>query len=241
MSALTEEEWLTGGDPFKMLARLHKEGSDRKLRLFACACVRQVWSALVDEISQRAVEVAERYADGQASREELLAVHAQASEVSALADLRLTASDPGWAATRAATRASDPARDVFRAASGAAFLSSISAAPWLFDPNTGNALGSGDPDCKALARWEQCELLRELFGNPFQPVRFDPAWRTHEGGLVLHMAREIYDDKRFTHLPVLADLLEEAGCGDERLLAHLHQPGKHLRGCWALDRVLGLN
>jgi hypothetical protein len=240
MNDLTEEEWLTGSNPGRMLGRIHPEASDRKLRLFACACVRQVWSALVDEISQRAVEVAERYADGQASHAELLAVHAQASEVSALADLRSTASDPGWAATRAASRASDPARDVFRVASGAAFLSSVSAAPWFFDPNTGLPLGRGDPDCRALARWEQCELMRELFGNPFRPAQFDQAWRTHEGGLVTHLARDIYDEKRFTHLPVLADLLEEAGCGDETLLAHLHQPGNHLRGCWALDRVLGL-
>jgi hypothetical protein len=102
------------------------------------------------------------------------------------------------------------------------------------------AVEKGDPDCRALARLEQCQLLRELFGNPYRPVRFDPAWRAHEGGLVMHLGRDIYVEKRFAHLAVLADLLEEAGCDDEDLLAHLHQPGNHLRGCWALDRVLEL-
>ena len=37
----------------------------------------------------------------------------------------------------------------------------------------------------------------------------------------------------------LADLLEEASCGDAGLLAHFRQPGAHVRGCWVLDAILG--
>jgi len=40
-------------------------------------------------------------------------------------------------------------------------------------------------------------------------------------------------------LPILADALEEAGCDDVDVLAHLRGPGPHARGCWALDLVLG--
>jgi hypothetical protein len=38
---------------------------------------------------------------------------------------------------------------------------------------------------------------------------------------------------------VLADALEDAGCSDAGLLGHLRSPGPHVRGCWALDLVLG--
>jgi hypothetical protein len=40
-------------------------------------------------------------------------------------------------------------------------------------------------------------------------------------------------------LAVLADALEEAGCADGGLLGHLRAPGPHVRGCWALDLILG--
>lgn len=52
-------------------------------------------------------------------------------------------------------------------------------------------------------------------------------------------AKSIYDNHDFAAMPVLADALEEAGCQEEELLRHLRNPGPHVRGCWALDRVLG--
>jgi hypothetical protein len=38
---------------------------------------------------------------------------------------------------------------------------------------------------------------------------------------------------------VLADALEEAGCDERAVLDHCRGPGPHVRGCWALDLVLG--
>jgi hypothetical protein len=38
---------------------------------------------------------------------------------------------------------------------------------------------------------------------------------------------------------VLADALGVAGCTDAHLLAHLRSPGPHVRGCWAVDLLLG--
>jgi hypothetical protein len=43
----------------------------------------------------------------------------------------------------------------------------------------------------------------------------------------------------FDLMPVLGDALEEAGCDTADLLAHFRGPGPHVRGCWALDMVLG--
>ena len=38
---------------------------------------------------------------------------------------------------------------------------------------------------------------------------------------------------------VPAEVLEEAGCDNEEILAHLRGEGPHVRGCWVVDAVLG--
>jgi hypothetical protein len=85
----------------------------------------------------------------------------------------------------------------------------------------------------------QCALLRDIFGNPFRPAAFNPAWRAWRDGTLTHLAQAIYDDRAFDRLPILADALEEAGCADRGLLDHCRGPGPHVRGCWAVDLVLG--
>jgi len=78
--------------------------------------------------------------------------------------------------------------------------------------------------------------LRDIFGNPFRPITVDPAWRT---ATVVALTEAIYADRAFDRLPILADALEEAGCTSAELLSHCRQPGEHVRGCWAVDLVLG--
>jgi hypothetical protein len=53
------------------------------------------------------------------------------------------------------------------------------------------------------------------------------------------LAASIYEQRAFDRLPVLADALEEAGCTDADILGHLRGPGPHVRGCWAVDLILG--
>jgi hypothetical protein len=78
--------------------------------------------------------------------------------------------------------------------------------------------------------------IRDIFGNPFRPVTFDPRWRTSD---VVGLARAIYDDKAFERMPILADALMDAGCEDEQIIAHCRGDGPHVRGCWVVDLVLG--
>jgi hypothetical protein len=99
------------------------------------------------------------------------------------------------------------------------------------------------PDPTEAAR--QCDLIADLFGNPFRPVRLAPAW---VGPWVLSLARAAYDERQLpsgeldlARLSVLADALEEAGCSDGGLLSHLRSPGPHVRGCFAVDLCLGLS
>jgi hypothetical protein len=81
--------------------------------------------------------------------------------------------------------------------------------------------------------------LHDLFGAlPFRPVILEAAWLTWQGGMVPKIAQAIYNDRRFDHLPILADALEEAGCTDADILNHCRQPGEHVRGCWVLDLLL---
>jgi hypothetical protein len=69
-------------------------------------------------------------------------------------------------------------------------------------------------------------------------VTIDPLWLAWNHGTIGSLAKAIYDERRYEESPVLADALEEAGCTDEEVLAHLRGPGDHVRGCWAVDALL---
>ena len=90
-----------------------------ELRLWGCWCVRQVWHLLTDERSRRAVEVAEAFARGEATREQLDAARA-AARAAAWAAAGAAARAAAWAAARAAAWA----------AAGAAAGAAAWAAAW---------------------------------------------------------------------------------------------------------------
>jgi hypothetical protein len=203
---MTEAEWLACTDPRSMLDFLGGRASDRKQRLFACACCRGLWHLLTDERSQRAVEVAERYADGAATGEDLDAAR-EAARTAAGDAARVAA----WAATWAAAWAA-----AWEAARAAARVAALVA------------------------------LLRDIFGNPFRSAAVDPSWLTWRVGTVPRLAQAAYDERELpsghldpARLAVLADALEDAGCNDPDILGHLRGPGPHVRGCFAVDLVLG--
>jgi hypothetical protein len=247
---MTEQDWLACTDPQKMLEFLRGKVSDRKLRLFACACCRRIWHHFEDKRSRRAVEVAERYADGHASDEEL-------------ADAEDAAGDANCDGMGAASAAVPPAsEDAYDAASALAdpdytlYDNFLDAVYHQWDASCGDyytgkeKTGSTAPrkpsvereiSRVAKARIEaergaQAMLLRDIFGNPFRPVVLDPSWRKPN---VTKLAKSVYDKRAFDRLPVLADALVKAGCENADILHHCRQGREHVRGCWVVDVLLG--
>jgi hypothetical protein len=189
--------------------------SKRKFRLLGVACCHRVWDLLIDDRSIQAVAVAEQYADGIASFEELRFAFEDAFDVGA----RLTARKKGTitkAQLLAAWAASEVARPDERIGS-------------LAD-NVAEALGTG------YEHKIQADMLREIFGNPFSPVILDSRWQTSN---VIDLARTIYEDRAFDQMPILADALMDVGCYSEVLLDHCRQIKSHVRGCWVIDLLLG--
>jgi hypothetical protein len=89
----------------------------------------------------------------------------------------------------------------------------------------------------ALATWKEPELALELVGpNPFRAVAFSPSWRTDTA---VSLARTMYGSRDFSAMPILADALQDAGCDSEDILGHCRGTGRHVRGCWVIDLVLG--
>lgn len=226
---MNEETWLACADPDAMLRGLSQFGaSQRKLRLFACACARQIAPRMDDAECRPAVLLSERYADGLATSQEL-------------ATLRQRYSAPRGPGARTGV--------IHTLCRGACYYLTYAYAadvlkglPLLLaavrlDDGPAKTQG-GAVKCTAdAARTTQCGLLRDIVGNPFRPaVRLKPAWVTET---VKGIATAAYDGYAWDRLPILADALEDAGCDNGELLTHLRSGGPHARGCWALDLILG--
>jgi hypothetical protein len=100
-------------------------------------------------------------------------------------------------------------------------------------PDLGKSLGP-------LFLTDGAAFLRCFFPNPCRPApAVDPSWLTWNDGTVAKLAAAIYDGRRFSDLPILADALEDAGCADAAMLAHCRCGGEHVRGCWVVDLLTG--
>jgi hypothetical protein len=209
---LDEARWLSSREAWKMISSLlHKPTSERKYRLMALAFA-QPWRAkMVDERSCRAIDTAERFADGLATVPEL-----EAAKLSA------------W---RAWEECPGGDRERVRAAWVAgccAWKSARRAAIRLALP------GRENPEAEGQAR-----LVRDIIGNPFQTVAVAESWLAWSDREVWKLAQGIYEERAFDRLPVLADALEEAGCDNGEILSHCREPGQHMRGCWVVDLLIG--
>jgi hypothetical protein len=93
----------------------------------------------------------------------------------------------------------------------------------------------------------QCDLLRDIVGNPFRVTsHIAPAWLRWNDKTIPRLAWAIYEERSLptglldmVRVSVLADAMEDAGCSDAEMLGHLRGPGPHIWGCWLLDSILG--
>ena len=266
---MDEAEWLACNDPDELVAFLQdrERVSDRKARLFAVACCRRIWHLITDERSRRAVEVAERFADGKATDLEREVADAAANEASkdaytsvALATCRDVDGSNTYlgnynSAEATATAAAvcygstlapgDLSVSVSFKGSWETFMAWVARGVVLAVAQATRRVADPVAGCGAATTAEtsekvvQCRLLHCLLGNPFRPLLLAPSWVAWNDGTVAKLAKGIYDDRAFDRLPVLADALEDAGCDNADILSHLRGPGPHVRGCWVVDLLLG--
>jgi hypothetical protein len=224
---MTEAEWLACEDVAAMLKLIEGKASERKLRLFACACCRRVAHHLSNPAYQQFVEVGEQYADGGVSFEECQAAHRIAYEAYTLA-----VSGRGNNVDLAVAWATMPRGERGYLARYAEIVA-------------GNSCRLGDGwirhrplnQQQRLEQAQQAALLRDIFGNSFRPVTFSPSWRTDTA---LTLAQQMYESRDFGAMPILADALQDAGCDSDDVLNHCRDANApHVRGCWVVDLVLG--
>jgi hypothetical protein len=248
---MTEAEWLASADPTPMFEYLQAQdtASERKLRLFAAACCRRRWDWL-GEKSRRAIEVLERYLDGLATADQLYAAAGVAYDdwieefgthypsnaaVCALSFENVSHLD----AARGAAAAIAEAVRLEASRRKAISLQAWAPAPvQKQDPAIRQVcIDAGEMD-RSAERTAQCDLLRDIFHGPRRAVYFRAHWRNNT---ITNLATAISSGARLETLPILADALEEAGCADTDILGHCRSEGPHVRGCWAVDLILGKN
>lgn len=215
--------------------------SDRKLRLWLCACARRFWEQYRLPSTRQAIKVAEKYADGERTPMMLEWAFQEAwqewqRQQESLVQLDLHGHSVCYESVAAAEE---------RVHRQLAFMS------------------GPDPRTEFIA---QADLLREIFGTPTDTPDYcwhedmlcsnlwahhgtslrmspyyDPVeWLTTDVKAISIAAYDTRrDDGRFEWLEVnaLHDALIDAGCHDKVILEHLKKHF-HVKGCWVVDLLL---
>lgn len=249
---MTEMEWQECIDPERMLAHLGERASPRKQRLFACACVRRIWPLLDHERLRQAFKVTERFADGRVPAEVVdkarRSVKRLREEREVEARRRRTwRARAAWAAAQAGEALLPEQgpiliapRDIRDQPDVVSTTRTARTAARADEAEREEDTSAAIEAIRRLGSLDAVELVREIFGNPFRPTGLDPRWLDWRENTVGRMARVIYRKRCFRNLPILADALEEAGCGDDIILTHCRAPVDHARGCWVVDLLLGM-
>lgn len=219
---MTEEEWMACADPTPMVNYLRNKVSDRKLRLFAVACCKRMLHLMTDDAACNAVQIAERFADGLATKNELRFVRKRA--------LRGQSSIPAEHCAGAAGASTS-----FKSAFGAAYNGHLNAIEAIARGSNPSVRSQASFATYLNARQQNalalCGLLRHIFGNPFRPYPAPESWST----TVTLLAQSMYEGQDCWF--ALHDALVDAG--HLELAEHFKEGESHPKGCWVLDVLLG--
>jgi hypothetical protein len=260
---MTEAKWLSWPDPYDLLEQcLICELTERRLRLFACACCRRLWDRLEDDRLRVAIAVAEQFADSQATPEELEDARKMAANflndyiLYYWADDELVAedTDPNDLSTEerdaiemALERRSDADEEERRWAVRHAAVAVVAASSRDGDDGksylhqTETVILETSQAQANFVGWHaerhlQANLLRDIFGNPYRQPSLKSNWILPT---VIDLARSIHSHRAYDRMAMLGDALEEAGCDNADVLSHCRSGTEHVRGCWVIDAILG--
>jgi hypothetical protein len=140
---------------------------DKKHRLFACWCARHTpigngktnWDLLTDERSRNAVIVAQRFANGDATQEELSAAWAAARAAAR------SAARSAWAASARSAWAAESAESAAESAWARSAWAAESA-----ESAAASAWAAAESAAESAASAAQAKALRDIYGFPFESV-----------------------------------------------------------------------
>jgi len=237
---MNESEWADLADPVTMLDYIQGPQSslkrpvvatERQLLLWASACCRRIGHLFDDIRCINAVLAAERFADGELTYKELLAVGEQTRKWQTETFDEASNESAGAYVARACAHLVEGVDSAFDGMD-TPFLPPVEdATRWAvaaIQENAGLAAGKRE-------KVTQCSILHDILGNPFRPVHCREEWRTCS---VVALANEIYNQRWFGRLPELEKALIEAVCDNNVILNHCRSDEPHVRGCWVVDLFL---
>lgn len=233
---MQEYAWQNGIDYREMITLIGKEDW-RRMGLAACAYIRMGLVELDDSQLRTAIETAEDYADFRVTKEEVKAMRHSLSQM-------LEESRTRHLRDKTAAAWSDHEYEMWWTPPAAIrqLEEQVRRIELVLKPgrvNTETLFYAGNTATTGFHfedKKRTCDLLREIFGNPFRPVTFSPEWRTDTA---VTLARMMYEAREFSAMPILADALQDAGCDNDDILNHCRKANAtHVRGCWVVDLVL---
>ncbi len=210
-----------------------RQGGARQLRLLMAACARRVQHLVPWPALRELIGLAERAADGKASP---LALRHEHERGAALEQL-----EQGHDADASASLAAHVCLWAVTPKLSWHLAGASLAAGWHAEWRAGLAEDDSLPPRGRRARRRRAQaawlaLLDDLFPGPAPAFALEAGWRTPT---VDALIANVHDEGDYSLAPILADALEDAGCSCVALLEHLRWHPAHVRGCWAVERLLG--